>query len=332
MPFKYKDPYRHKFEPLKYRVTNLGVYNQALKNRGNVTIWFNEKAIRSWHAKHNGKPGRPKIYSNFAIETAGIIHLVFHLPYRQTEGFLKSIVKMMRLDLQIPDYSTISRRLKNLSVSMRPVNYKKGVHIIIDTSTLSVHGADEFRVLNDKLTRIKGYRKLNIAINEHQIITACELTTIHGNDIKQMPKLLRRIPDHCNCIIADKNYDERKAYSAIIKYRPTHFIRPVERDKYNIIIRPQDNAKVRKRKGKYYPPERSEHIKMVREHGVMNWQKSTGYGQRSLVEVAFSRYKRILGRLMHAVSFKNQIVEAKLACKALNIMTTLGMPVTVRIK
>ena len=78
MPYKYKDPYRHKFEAAKYKVTNWHEYNQALIERGNITIWFDEEAIKSWYAKSNGQ----RLYSNLAIETSSILRLVFHLPYQ----------------------------------------------------------------------------------------------------------------------------------------------------------------------------------------------------------------------------------------------------------
>jgi len=331
MPFKYKQPYRHKFKPMKYKVTNWQDYNQALKDRGNITIWFDDTAIKRWYAYKNGKPGRHRIYSNTAIETAGIIRLVFHLAYRQTEGFMKSLTKLMGIDLNIPNYSTLSRRLHGLQVRLRSKNNRKGTHIIIDGSGLSVHGDDEFCTSNKGLKRVKGYRRLPIAINEYHEIIACELTTIHGNEKKQVPKLLRQITDHCNCIIADKNYDDRSVYAAIKKYRPTRFIRPVDRDQYHILIPPHINAKIFTRETKHYPLERSAHAKMIRAHGVINWQKKTGYGERSLVETAFSRYKKIIGRLMHSINMDNQKVEARLACKILNIMTGLGMPESERI-
>jgi len=331
MPFKYNHPYRHKFQPMKYKVMNWHDYNKSLRNRGDITIWFDDKALRCWYAKKNGKPGRRRIYSNVAIETAGIIRLVFHLAYRQTEGFMQSLTKLMGVNLTIPNYTTLSRRMHGLQVKLRRINHRKGTHIIIDASGLSVHGADEFRASSKGLIRVKGYRRLNIAINEHQEITACELTTFHGNEKKQVAKLLRKITDHCDCIIADKNYDDRQVYAAIKKYRPTQFIRPVKRDKYRILIPPHCNAKTYKRKGKHYPLERTEHIKMIRAHGVINWQKKTGYGERSLVETAFSRYKHIIGRLMHTMTIDNQKVEARLACKILNIMTSLGMPESVRV-
>lgn len=99
----------------------------------------------------------------------------------------------------------------------------------------------------------------------------------------------------------------------------------------DIIIPPRCDAWARKIKSRLYPKQRSEHVYYRKKHGRINWQKATGYGERSLVEVAFYRYKKIIGRWMCAINFDNQKVEASLACKALNIMTRLGMPKTVRI-
>ena len=331
MPFKHNNPRRHHIKPMKYKVMNWKSYNNALKQRGNITIWFDDKAIRNWYAKHNGKPGGQRTYSNIEIETASIIRLVFHLPLRQTEGFMYSLTKLMNIDLRIPDFSTLSRRIRKLAVKLSSqATHKPGTHIIIDGSGLSTHGADEFRQLQNGLTRIKGYRRLHVAINEHQEITACELTTIRGNEKKQVPKLLRKIHDHCECIMADKNYDDQYVYSAIEKYRPTCYVRPVKRDTYTVVIPPHSNAKIRKRKRRY-PLERSHHAEIIKDRGMMYWQKHTGYGKRSLVEVAFSRYKRIFGKQMHAIDLANQKAEAKLACKALNIMSSLGMPETIRV-
>ena len=38
-------------------------------------------------------------YSDLAIETALTLSLIFHLPLRQTEGFLTSIFGMLGIDL-----------------------------------------------------------------------------------------------------------------------------------------------------------------------------------------------------------------------------------------
>lgn len=331
MPYKIRNPYRHKFKPMKFRVTNWQQYNQALRNRGDLTIWLDDNAIKHWYAKNKSKPGGQKLYSNLAIETAGIIRLVFNLPLRQTQGFMKSITKLMNIKLKIPDYSTLSRRMKKLSVNLSPERIrKKGTHIIIDSTGLSVYGSDEFFRSKNGKVRVKGYRRLHIAMNEHHQIIANELTTLHKNEQPQVPKLLKKSQDHCEYIMADRNYDHRSVYKAIKKYRPTRFIRPVEHDKYNIIIPPRRNAIIR-HEGDGYPPSRNEHINMIANVGLMKWQEIVGYGKRALVEVAFSRYKRIFGKRMSAIHFQCQKAEAKLACKALNIMTSLGMPETVRI-
>jgi hypothetical protein len=50
-----------------------------------------------------------------AIKAALTIRMVFHLPLRQTEGFLRSLAQLLEIKLPIPDHTTLSRRLLNLN-------------------------------------------------------------------------------------------------------------------------------------------------------------------------------------------------------------------------
>ena len=43
------------------------------------------------------------------------------------------------------------------------------------------------------------------------------------------------------------------------------------------------------------------------------------------------RYKKLIGRGLHARSLPAQKTEAKVACNVLNLMTGLGMPVSRRV-
>jgi hypothetical protein len=70
---------------------------------------------------------------------------------------------------------------------------------------------------------------------------------------------------------------------------------------------------------------------MIAKHGRMNWQRTSGYNRRSLAETGVYRYKAIIGRRLQARTLRNQRTEAKIGCNVLNRMTTLGMPVSVRI-
>ena len=91
----------------KYRVKNWPAYDIALKDRGDITIWFDKESICAWNAPPSGRPGGQRKYSDLAIVTALTLRTVFHLPLRQTEGFVASLIGLMGLDLQTPDHTTL---------------------------------------------------------------------------------------------------------------------------------------------------------------------------------------------------------------------------------
>ena len=101
----------------KYRVINWREYERGLKSRGDITVWFSKEAIDAWTPPKNGRRGGQPCYSNLAILTALTLRVVFHLPLRQTEGFLDSLLRLMELDLKAPDHTTLSRRNKDVDVS-----------------------------------------------------------------------------------------------------------------------------------------------------------------------------------------------------------------------
>ena len=76
----------------KYRVRNWAAYEEALRKRGDITVWFDEEAICAWKAPPSGRPGGPRKYSDLAIVTTLTLRTVFHLPLRQTEGFVASLM------------------------------------------------------------------------------------------------------------------------------------------------------------------------------------------------------------------------------------------------
>ena len=94
----------------KYRVRNWAAYEKGLRQRGDITIWLSEDAIVDWNAKPTGKPGGQSKYSDLATVTALALKNLFHLPLRQTEGLLTSLLRPMNLELDVPDHTTFSRR------------------------------------------------------------------------------------------------------------------------------------------------------------------------------------------------------------------------------
>jgi hypothetical protein len=98
-------------------VNNWREYEQALRDRGDITLWLSPEALSAWRAPMTGKRGAQPIYADIAIKTALALRLLLHLPLRQTEGFLGSVVRLMDLSLPCPDHPTLSRR--NATVAIR---------------------------------------------------------------------------------------------------------------------------------------------------------------------------------------------------------------------
>jgi hypothetical protein len=99
----------------KYRIRNWREYERGFRSRGDVTVWLSEEAIAAWTPPKNGRRGGQRRYSNLAVLTALTLRVVFHLPLRQTERFLDSLLRMIALDLKAPDHTTLSRRNQILS-------------------------------------------------------------------------------------------------------------------------------------------------------------------------------------------------------------------------
>ena len=93
---------QRKYVKKAYRVRNWREYEAGLRNRGSLTVWISLTAgkLVNWDAPRprRRKPGRQRKYSNHAIETAVTLGMVFHLSSRQSEGLLRSLFALMKLD------------------------------------------------------------------------------------------------------------------------------------------------------------------------------------------------------------------------------------------
>ena len=85
--------------------------------------------------------GQPH-YSALAITTALTLRAVFRLALRQTEGLIGSVIRLLALDLAIPDHSTLSRRAETLAVAGPPCSAEP-VHLLVDSTALKLSGAGD---------------------------------------------------------------------------------------------------------------------------------------------------------------------------------------------
>ena len=61
--------------PPTYKTRNWPAYNEALKRRGSLMIWFDPEM--SWEATPTGRRGRQQTYSNAAIQTCLSMKVLF---------------------------------------------------------------------------------------------------------------------------------------------------------------------------------------------------------------------------------------------------------------
>jgi hypothetical protein len=254
-----------------------------------------------------------------AIETGLALRLVFHQPLRQTEGAMRSIVNLLGLDLPIPDHTTFSRRGGGLTVLPQRIERIEPLHLLIDSTGVKIYGEGEWLNQKHGVRSRRRWRKLHLAVDaDTQEIAAVELTPDDVGDVSALPDLLDQIERPLGSVTADGAYDGETVYDEVRHRHPAA----------RVIIPPRSTAVL----SEAGTTQRDEHLRSIQNHGHIGWQRRSGYGRRSLAETAMYRYKTIIGRRLHARTLPNQQTEAKVACNALNKMTGLGMPISVRIK
>ena len=305
----------------KFRIRNWNQYNQALVNRGSITVWFDENAIQTWrHTSQSRKRGRPMTYSDAAIRTALIIKTVFKLPFRALEGLISSLIALMGLEIRCPDYSILCRRAQSLGIQI-PCTWKQGepLHLIFDSTGLKVFGEGEWKVRKHGYSKRRTWRKAHIGLcAKTQQVVVAGVSTPDVSDGEAMLYLMEAVVDEkLEAVYGDGAYDDEYCRGAIYDQGARQ------------VIPPQKNARLQGWDKIPELNERDEAVKRIRALGPDGraiWKREVGYHKRSLVETAMYRSKQIFGERLTARKYRAQATEVAIRYQALNRMTLLGMP------
>jgi len=301
----------------RYRVANWREYNRALVARGSITLWIDEAVLAGWRAAG----GKGRRYSDMAILCALSLRVVFGLTLRQTQGFLCDLTRLLGLAIEVPHYSTFSRRAAALPVPKLARAAGGPLHLAIDATGLKVYGEGEWKVRVHGPGKRRVWRKLHLAVDTRTgALHAHALTASEAPDGGELEGLLAEIGAPIAAVCADKAYDSFDCHAAIL----THGAQPV--------IPPRKGAAVHPPPGRPdVPPTRGAAVARIAEVGRDAWKAETGYHRRSLAETAMLRYKTLIGPSLRARTFDRQKVEAAVAVRCINRFTALGMPCSVRI-
>ena len=177
-----------------------------------MTLWLAPEAIAAWTPHRSGTRGGQRRCSDLAIETALTLRLIYHLPLRQAEGFLNSLFTMMKIDLCAPDYTTLSRRGQRLKRRLRPVATGAHIHLILDSTGLSIVGEGEWAALKHGGRGRRGWKKLHLGVDQTGVILAHALTDGTGDDATTGLQLITAVDGDLVRLSADAAYDTVAVY------------------------------------------------------------------------------------------------------------------------
>lgn len=328
--------------PACYRTTNWSDYSEplcaigsstmasALRKRGSLLIWLDKEM--TWLAPHEGRPGRPPVFSSAAIQFCLSIRVLFKLPLRQTAGMVASLLRLAGPDWPVPDYSTLCRRQKTLAVH---IPYRRAVgplNLLVDSTGIKFLGDGEWQARKHGVQGRRQWRKVHLAMDTATSdIRAVEFTPSRDGDSPILPDLLDQIPEseQIATVTADGAYDTRRCHTAIIDRQATAFgasfgpmaVSPSLPIRKNGRLWKEDCPAARAR---------NENLRATRHYGRAFWKRWTGYHARSRIE-AKMRCLKAFGERIAAREPDRQTAEVHIRIALMNRFSALGTAEIVRV-
>lgn len=301
----------------QYRVRNWAKYEESLRRRGDITVWFDEAAVDGWNAATSGRPGGQREYSDVAIVTALTLRSVFHLALRQVEGFVSSLIRLMGLNLRTPDHTTLSRRGKAVEVPAIGRKHDGPLHLVIDSTGLKILGGGEWHAHKHGLSnKRRKWRKLHLGVDGDGFIVASALTESGDDDAVVGAELIEQLDVSVASFRADGAYDTRALYAALDAAGMPDIDIAIPPRRTASSSGPTTGAWRR----------REEAVIRIAEVGRRQWRKESGANQQARAESGMYRFKHIIGDRLRSRSPEAQRTEAMIGVNILNRMTELGMP------
>lgn len=303
-----------------YRIRNWAEYNRSLIQRGSLTVWIDDSALKNWlSCSSTGQAGRPEVYSDDAILMLLVLRERYGLSLRSLQGFITALFQSMGVMLPVPSYTQICRRAGSLGGKAKRLSTGRVKHIIFDSTGLKVFGEGEWKVRIHGKSKRRTWRKFHIGIDaDSQDIVVHELTTNDVGDAEVATRLMDGLPSSVKSVRGDGAYDAG------------HFRERIEQAKAHAIIPPPRNATYKEAQVGW-ERRRDEAIVEITglggdEEARRLWKVLVGYHKRSLVETAMFRIKWMLGDRLKSRTMGSQRTEVLCKCLVINKMNKLGLP------
>jgi hypothetical protein len=272
-------------------------YNESLVRRGEILLDFDmldewEEELKKMNQSKEGKKGARFRYPEPYMRLLAYLHVLFHLPFRQEEGLVKSLSKYVD-GLEAPDWSTIWERTKTLDMKLDGVRTDQPISVAIDSSGIKVTNSGDWMRKKWKVKR--GYLKIHLAVDAgSKQAVSMQVTEETVSDGSQTEPLVQEAMsrNEISRVYGDGAYDSRANFNLLAS------------NKIDPVIKVRKNAS-RKAKGSYA---RKQAV-IAQQTDLEGWKEEKKYGHRWAVEAAYSCIKRIFGEYVSAKKFVNMAKE-----------------------
>lgn len=332
MPYKarLKTGDERKRKKTAYKVINWPEYNQSLKRRGNLSLYFPrgdlKEAFYNEASYVKGLAGRDTVYKPAYIELIFTFYRLMNLGLRQITGFFEDRWSCQGVDIPVPSFGRLSDLFSEIPVKARHfcekvkerLNKGEDVTLIVDSTGLrfpkarhwykKTYGADP-----EKLP----FRKLHLSIDPAFESYVLEVTEQDISDREIMDALIPEdMRPSLRSLIADGGYYDHKVSQALYE----EGITPV--------IPPPKTAVVH---GKSSTAWHDTLVSYIQQKGsVYAFHKKYRYGLRARIEAYFSSLKRCIGRSFKTIKIESQEREAIIMGNIMNLWNSFGRPVCVK--
>lgn len=278
------------------------IYNERLVRRGEIFI--SNDVIKSWNKElavmNRNKRGRKYLFPDSFMRTLGYVRVYFGLPYRQTEGLIRTYRDSIPA---IPDYTAIHKRINKMDINGRPAGMRGSIILAVDSSGIKVTNRGEWmrRKWNGSS---RGFLKIHVGVDvSTKQVLALKITDERTHDSRHLKDLVRQSAKHghISMLLGDGAYDTKEIFSyldgrdiaAAIKVR---------------------SGSVPRSRGCY--PRRKVVMSQIADY--RKWRDSVSYGKRWIVESVFSAIKRMFGEEVRSRKRRSMVQEMRLKVSLYN--------------
>lgn len=282
-------------------------YNEKLVRRGELylSLEFVEKWDSELKKMNRKKRGRPFLYPGLFIMWMALVHVIFFLPYRQMEGFLRALSE--HVPVVAADYTTLFKRISNVELGFDHSDIGDDVVVAVDSTGVKVTNRGEWRRKIWRNKNKRGWIKAHICVDiKTKQILGLEVTDEKMSDSRSFNRLIDQANEKANIIrvMGDGAYDCKKIFNYLYH------------SGMESAIKLRIDATPFKRGSKY----RSECIRERDRIGWEKWKETKQYGKRWTAESVFSAVKRMTGETVRATSIQGIIREVKTKFQLYNLL------------